>query len=255
MSELPSDPLHHSWPHTLRTSDRMEDRMCAARAAAEELSIEPRIVRIDGVKGTREHDIPGPVPSLVADEERQGATSSRNSASRPAEGCHSVFAVGCGGLGPGGEGRAPRFCDLALADCHTDRLRSPRTCGCHQSDNQTYEKRAAAKVPMSAPIGALNARLRPTTAEPSAAISGHGSTTAGRIELGGSFKRERGPISVFLFFIDPPVHRWTAPRTPLYSHDPPPNLSPPSDPPSTTSPLVDGGLFRPQGRPPRLILV
>lgn len=50
------------------------------------------------------------------------------------------------------------------------------------------------------------------------------------------------------FQIDPPVHLVDCPsHTPIFSRSTT-NLSPPSDPLSTSSPLVDCGLFRPQYR-------
>ena len=95
------------------------------------------------------------------------------SSSRPAKGWHVAFALGCGGLGPGGEGCAHRICDLVWADSLSSRpggiLRDRR----HQGELEPREKGAAEVEAGGAAIGGPDARVWPPTAEPSGATCGH----------------------------------------------------------------------------------
>ena len=116
-------------------------------------------------------------------------------------------------------GRAPRLCDLPTVDCLSDRPRSLVRVGCHQSDIQTYENARCCKGGHECRHWRAQCAPPASSSEATSGISSHGSATPLHRTSGCVRKRERGPTSVFLFFIDPPVHRWTAPRIPTIHHE------------------------------------
>ena len=95
------------------------------------------------------------------------------SSSRPAEGWHKAFTIGCGGLGPGGEGCAHRIGDLMSAESLSGRLGGLLRDRRHQGELEPREKSAAEAAPVAAAIGGPEARVWPGNAEPSAATCGH----------------------------------------------------------------------------------
>ena len=139
-----------------------------------------RIVLIRGGEGERDPDLLGPAKSNVVEEERQPAMPSWLSLKKPAEGWHVAFAQGCGGLGPGGEGRAHRICDLASAECLSGRPRGLLHNRRHVDELEVPEKDADEVVVDTAAIGAPKSRIRLPTAEPPPAISSCVPSTIGR---------------------------------------------------------------------------
>ena len=85
--------------------------------------------------------------------ERQRAMPSMLSSSRPAEGWHEAFAICCGGLGPGGEGRAHRICDLVSAESLSGRLRGLLRDRRYQDELEPRKKGAAEVAAIAATIG------------------------------------------------------------------------------------------------------
>ena len=156
----------------------MIDPMCAVRAAAQELRMKPRMILVGGVQGECEADLAGPASSMWSTLVRQIAIPFWLSSKRPAVDWHMAFDQGCGGLGPGGEGRAHRICDLMSAESLSGRPRGLLHDRRHHHELEVHEKSTAAVTAMTAAIGAAKARIRLPTAEPPAAISSHGLHTS-----------------------------------------------------------------------------
>ena len=118
-----------------------------------------RIVLIRGGEGERDPDLLGPAKSNVVEEERQPAMPSWLSLKKPAEGWHVAFAQGCGGLGPGGEGRAHRICDLVSAESLSGRPRGLLRNRRHEDELEHHEKDASEVVTDAAAIGGPDAHV------------------------------------------------------------------------------------------------
>ena len=74
----------------------------------------------------------------VDEEMRQRAMPCLLSSSRPTDGQQIAFTAGCGGLGPGGVGRAHRIVDLMSGESLSGRPRSLVRNGCHQVELEPH---------------------------------------------------------------------------------------------------------------------